>query len=138
MIEKIYNYILVDEYIATAGQPQEHEFEYIANCGYEIVINLTASDKTLHSEDIIVSKYNMTYLHIPVEWENPTIESMNLFMTMLENLNRQKKRIFIHCVKNYRVSMFIYKYKKDILNQKDVVLIIPDNHIPSQAWDNIL
>jgi protein tyrosine phosphatase (PTP) superfamily phosphohydrolase (DUF442 family) len=138
MTEDIYNYIQVDEYIATAGQPQEHEYEYISNSGYEIVINLTAHDKTQQNEDIIISKYNMMYIHIPVDWENPSVESMKLFLELLKNLHSQKRKIFIHCVKNYRVSMFIYKYKKDILNQKDAILSIPDNHEPTMAWEKIL
>ena len=138
MIENICNYIQVDEYIATAGQPQEHEYEYISNSGYEIVINLTANDKTQQNEDTIISKCNMTYIHIPVDWENPTVESMRLFLELLKNLHRQKRKIFIHCVKNYRVSMFVYKYKKDILNQNDAILFIPDNQQPTMAWEKIL
>ena len=138
MIEKIYNYIQVDEYIATAGQPLEHEFEYISNSGYEIVINLAANDKTLQNEDLIISKYNMTYIHIPVDWEHPTVESMRLFLEVLKSLHEQKRKIFVHCVKNYRVSMFIYMYKKDILKQASPMLIIPNNHQPSPAWEKIL
>jgi protein tyrosine phosphatase (PTP) superfamily phosphohydrolase (DUF442 family) len=138
MTKNIYNCIQVDEYITTAGQPQEQEFEHISNAGYEIVINLTANTKTLQNEDLIVSGFNMTYIHIPVDWKNPTVASMKLFLELLKNLHSKKRKVFIHCVKNYRVSMFIYKYKRDILNQKDAVLIIPDNYQPATAWKKIL
>jgi protein tyrosine phosphatase (PTP) superfamily phosphohydrolase (DUF442 family) len=65
----------------------------------------------LKKEDKIVTKNGMLYYHFPVIWENPEIEKLKLFMSTLKILQDANKKIFIHCIKNYRASVFIYKYK---------------------------
>jgi protein tyrosine phosphatase (PTP) superfamily phosphohydrolase (DUF442 family) len=43
-IENIINYILVSDRIASSGQPDEHQFKYIAEANYKVVINLAMSN----------------------------------------------------------------------------------------------
>jgi len=92
------------------------------------VINLALhnSDNALQNEDKIVSKNKMIYIHIPISWTKPEIDRLKLFINILKTLEQENKKVFIHCVKNYRVSIFMYHYKKTILKDKNAKLILPN------------
>ena len=92
----------------------------------------------LKEEDKIVSKNDMVYIHIPITWKNPELDRLLLFLKLLESLQKEDKKIFIHCIKNYRVSVFMYHYKKSVLKQKDVKLIAPKKFKPNRVWAKIL
>lgn len=139
-MKKILNFIQVSDKIATSGQPTKKQFKKIAKKGYEVVVNL-ATDKSsnaLKDEDRIVSKNGMIYFHIPLSWQYPQKERLHTFLKLLELLDKEDKKVFIHCAKNYRVSMFIYKYKKDVLQQKGVKLIAPKGFKPNVVWKKFI
>lgn len=138
-IIKITNFIKINENISTAGQPTKKQFKKIAKEGFDVVINLAMHNKgALKKEDKIVSKNGMIYIHIPITWKNPELDRLLLFLKLLESLQKKDKKIFIHCIKNYRVSVFMYHYKKSILKQKDVKLIAPKKFKPNRIWRKIL
>jgi len=140
-MKKILNYIKVSDTISTSGQPSKKQFKQIAKEGFEVVINLATHLKSrgaLEDEDKIVSKNGMIYFHIPISWEKPEIDRLKLFLKLLESLEAQNKKVFIHCVKNYRVSVFIFKYKKDILKQKNIKLLAPKEYKPNEVWKKVL
>ena len=114
-MNKILNHIKINELISTSGQLKIEEFELIANEGFEVVINLAVptTSNSLENEDKIVSNLNMSYIHIPVSFENPKISDLKLFLNILQSLGANK--VWIHCAKNYRVSAFMYVYHKYIL-----------------------
>ena len=140
MVKKILNYIKVNDTISTSGQPSKKQFEQIAKEGFEVVINLglNTHPEALKDEDKIVSKNGMIYFHIPISWEEPEIDRLKLFLILLETLQKENKKVFIHCIKNYRVSVFIYRYKKDILKQKNVKLVAPKEYKPNEVWKKVL
>jgi len=110
---KIINYIKVNKQIATAEQPTKEEFKLLADKGFEVVINLAMHNKgALQKEDKIVSKLGMIYIHIPITWKAPEIDRLELFLKILESLEKENKKVFIHCIKNYRASVFMHIYKK--------------------------
>ncbi len=80
----------------------------------------------------------MIYIHIPISWENPEIDRLKLFCNTLKTLQEQNKKVFIHCAKNYRVSIFIYHYKKMILKDKSAKLVLPKGFKPNKVWKNII
>lgn len=140
-MKDIINYIKVSDTISTAGQPTKKQFKKIAKKGFEIVINLAThqlSRGSLKEEDKIVSKNGMLYFHIPIDWEDPEVDKMKLFLLLLETLQKENKKVFIHCIKNYRVSVFLYKYKQYVLKQKDTKLIAPKGFKPSKKWDKLI
>ncbi len=92
----------------------------------------------LKKEDKIISKNGMIYIHIPITWKNPELDRLLLFLKLLESLRKEDKKIFIHCIKNYRVSVFMYHYKKSVLKQKNVKLIAPKKFKPNKIWTKIL
>jgi len=139
-MKKILNYIKVSDTISTSGQPSKKQFKQIAKEGFEVIINLglNTHPEALENENKIVSKNGMIYFHIPISWEEPEIDRLKLFLILLETLQKENKKVFIHCIKNYRVSVFIYRYKKDILKQKNVKLVAPKEYKPNKVWKKVV
>ena len=139
-MNKILNYIKINELISTSGQPKIEELELIANEGFEVVINLAVSttSNALENEDKIVSSLNMSYIHIPVDFENPRISDLKLFLNILQALGANK--VWIHCAKNYRVSAFMYVYHKYILHTpfEEIDLSIFEKWQPSLVWQELM
>ncbi|NQY53208.1 MAG: protein tyrosine phosphatase family protein [Campylobacteraceae bacterium] len=138
-MENILNYIKINENIHTSAQPSVKDLENISK-SFDIVINLALSTapNSLENEDKIVSSFDMTYIHIPVSFENPKIKDLNLFINILKN--NQDKKIWVHCAKNYRVSAFMYVYHKYILKTPfdDINLSMFKVWSPSIVWQELM
>ncbi len=138
-LKNIKNYIKISDAISTSGQPTKKQFKNIAKNDFDVVINLAMHNKgALKKEDKIVTKNNMKYYHIPIVWKDPSIDDLKLFLSTLKILQDEGKKVFIHCIMNYRVSVFIYKYKKHILKKKNVKLKAPKEYKPNKKWKAIL
>ena len=139
-MNKILNYVKINELISTSGQPKIEELELIANEGFEVITNLAmpTTSNALENEDKIVSSLNMSYIHIPVDFENPKISDLKLFLNILQALGANK--VWIHCAKNYRVSAFMYVYHKYILHTpfEQIDLSIFDMWQPSLVWQELM
>ena len=103
-----------------------------------MVINLAMHNKgALKKEDKIVSKLGMIYIHIPITWKAPEVDRLELFLKILESLEKENKKIFIHCIKNYRASVFMHIYKKFVWG-KDTKFIAPAEYKPNKTWKKLL
>jgi len=109
-MEEIRNFVQLTENFATAGQPTVAQFPMIAENGYRHVINLAMPDHpdSLSNEGELVTSSGMSYIHIPVPFDNPAREQVRLFCNILSRT--EKEKVFIHCIMNYRVSAFMYHY----------------------------
>jgi len=110
VLEQIVNFYQLDKNIGTSGQPKAEQFRDISAEGYEIVLNLALSDSpnAIENENSIISELNMTYVHIPVDFKTPSLEDLELFFKHMKK--HEHKKIFIHCVMNWRVSAFMFLY----------------------------
>lgn len=139
-MENILNYIKINELISTSGQPKADEFQKIKENDFEVVINLAlcSASNAIENEDEVVTKLGMTYFHIPVEWENPKIEQLKLFINTLQALGANK--VWVHCAKNYRVTAFMYIYHKYVLNTPfdEIDLSILNKWNPSEKWQELM
>ena len=139
-MNKILNYIKINELISTSGQPNIDELKHIANEGFEVIINLglQTSSNVLEDENKIVADLNMTYINIPVDFENPKLSDLKLFLTILQSLESNK--VWIHCSKNYRVSAFMYVYHKYVLHTpfEQIDLSIFEDWQPNLAWQELM
>ena len=140
-LKKVFNYYQVPGLFETSGQPNNKQLISIANGGYEVVINLapntTIEGRVINEKDIL--KYNnITYIHIPVDFNNPLDEDFNKFVAALEE-NKHKK-IWVHCAANMRVSAFVFKYRRDVLglSQKNIERDLKAIWIPNKAWSFFL
>ena len=140
-LSKIYNYHDIPGLFTTSGQPNSYQLNLIAQNGYDVVINLAPSSvlegSVMHEAEIL-SANKVKYVHIPVNYNNPTKDDFLLFVKSL-NENKDKK-IWIHCAANMRVSAFVYKYRRDMLGL-DGKKIIEDMKLiwtPNRIWNNFL
>jgi protein tyrosine phosphatase (PTP) superfamily phosphohydrolase (DUF442 family) len=51
----------------------------------------------------------MEYVHIPVVWEDPGDDDLDRFFRTMAQARGRK--VFVHCVVNWRVSCFVYLYR---------------------------
>ncbi|MCZ6616615.1 MAG: protein tyrosine phosphatase family protein [Gammaproteobacteria bacterium] len=109
-LEQIYNYEKVTEHIGSSGQPTRDQFGLIKDAGYDAVINLAlpTSDTALPDEGSVVTALEMGYHHIPVKFDDPTVDDLRIFFGVMHAL--EQKKVWVHCVVNARVSAFLYHY----------------------------
>lgn len=111
ILQAIYNYRRVSDLIGTSGMPTEAQLPDIARAGFQVVINLDqlTSRHALPNERETVEILGMTYVQIPVLWDEPTHADFVAFCAVLEQF--VDRRVFIHCVANARVSTFVALYR---------------------------
>jgi protein tyrosine phosphatase (PTP) superfamily phosphohydrolase (DUF442 family) len=111
-VETITNYLRVSDRISSSGQPDEDGFRSIAAAGFGAVINLAMSDSdnAIAGESSLVTELRMAYHHIPVPFEAPNSNHLIQFFALMESL--QGQNVWVHCVLNYRVSAFLYLYRR--------------------------
>ena len=137
-MNNILNYIKINKQISTAGQPTKEQFETIAKEGFDVVINLAMHNKgALKKEDKIVSKNGMLYFHLPITWKKPELDRLELFIRLLEMLEKGNKKVFVHCIMNYRASVFIHVYKRRV-GKEESVFMAPDGYTPNKVWKMLL
>ncbi len=109
-ISQIHNFEQMADWLGTSGQPERGQFEGIAEAGYQAVINLAlpTSDNAIADEGSIVTGLDMGYYHIPVKFEDPTVDDLRTFFGVMRALD--DKKIWVHCAVNARVSAFVYQY----------------------------
>ena len=140
-LKKIFNYYKVPDLFETSGQPNNKQLISIANGGYEAVINLapnTTIEGRIINEEAILKSNNITYIHIPVDFNNPLDEDFNKFVAVLEQ-NKHKK-IWIHCAANMRVSASVFKYSIDVLglSPKNIEEDLEAIWVPNKTWRSFL
>jgi len=111
-LSAIFHFEQMADWLGTSGQPDRSQFELIARAGYQAVVNLAlpSSDNAIADEGSIVTGLAMSYFHLPVLMEAPTLDDLRLFFGIMEALDG--RRVWVHCVVNARVSAFVYLYLK--------------------------
>jgi protein tyrosine phosphatase (PTP) superfamily phosphohydrolase (DUF442 family) len=80
---------------------------------YVINLGLHSHEKALPDEAATVDALGMTYVHIPVDFQNPTERDFDAFCTALKEAG--EGLVHVHCIANYRVSAFFYRYRRTAL-----------------------
>jgi len=105
------NYREYSPQFSSSGQPTANQLGAVSRAGFDRVIYLAFSDNhtAIESEDRVVKKLGMDYLHIPVDFENPTLEDFEDFAAVM---NRDKQaRTLLHCQIALRASTFSFLYR---------------------------
>jgi protein tyrosine phosphatase (PTP) superfamily phosphohydrolase (DUF442 family) len=107
----IYNYLSYHEKLSSSGMPNAEQMDSVAEAGVQLVINLAPHDvpNAVPNEKELVESLGMEYINIPVNWNTPTKDGLNIFMDALD-ANTDKK-IHVHCEANFRASGFILMYR---------------------------
>ena len=117
--ESIYNWRRLDDRITTSGQPTEGQLAALQALGVRYIVNLGlhSHEKALPDEAKTVGGLGMRYIHIPVDFQNPTEADFAAFCTVMGEL--RDAPVHVHCIANYRVSAFLYRYRRDVLGMDD-------------------
>jgi protein tyrosine phosphatase (PTP) superfamily phosphohydrolase (DUF442 family) len=120
--------------------PTEAQLADIAQAGFEVVLNLDqlGSSRALPDERGAVEALGLTYRQIPVLWENPTHENWAEFSeAMAQNAGRH---VFIHCVANARVSVFVALYRILELgwSRDDAMKDVHSIWTPNDIWQRFI
>ncbi|HSJ88816.1 MAG TPA: protein tyrosine phosphatase family protein [Anaerolineales bacterium] len=110
-MKDIANYWFYDDKLSSSGMPTAEQMKEVADANVDIVINLAmkTSPGAFENEDQLVESLGMKYVHIPVEWTNPTRQNLEDFFKAMDEHRNDK--VFVHCQANYRASAFIMLYR---------------------------
>lgn len=110
-LDSITNFFQILPLVGTGGQPTVAQLRAVRDAGFELVVNLAMSNSTeaLADEASVVAGLGIDYRHIPVVWLNPTLDDLAQFFAVMD-ANRDR-RVFVHCMLNYRVASFMYLYR---------------------------
>ncbi|MDA0311052.1 MAG: protein tyrosine phosphatase family protein [Gemmatimonadetes bacterium] len=109
-LETIRNFQVVSPQLASAGQIGYEQIPLLGAQGYEVVVNLAVADEARNGQEgFLVAQSGLTYVHIPVDWEQPKVSDVAMFFDVMR-ANADRK-IFVHCFANMRASAFVYMYR---------------------------
>ena len=139
-IENIFNFLQLSNSIATAGQPTKSQLSLVKDSGYKTVINLatSASENALPDEQEIVESLGMKYIHIPVDFNNPTSEDFAAFCQAMGENNQQP--LLVHCGANLRVSAFMYIYRltQENFDNEQAKRDLSKVWTPNETWQQFI
>jgi protein tyrosine phosphatase (PTP) superfamily phosphohydrolase (DUF442 family) len=142
IVDSVDDYVQLTARIATSGQPRREQFVGIAKEGYVAVINLAMADSNhaVHDEAAIVTGLGLRYHHIPVPFDAPNVDQLREFLSVMRLL--EDRKVWVHCVRNWRASAFMYHYLRHEKGASLAVACSPmlDEWLPlmSDAWQAFL
>jgi protein tyrosine phosphatase (PTP) superfamily phosphohydrolase (DUF442 family) len=140
MLDQIVNFVPVGDRLATGGQLTEAQLEAVRAAGYEVVVDLSVGDPRWSLEDEAgkAAALGLQYENIPVDFKLPREADFVRFVQVMEAVRERK--VFVHCVMNYRVSCFLALYGESHLGWTREAA---DRHIalvwePDPTWRGFL
>lgn len=105
----IRNWQRLSDTITTSGKLDTGDPARLAAIGVRRVINLALDDHpdALPDAPEAMEAAGLDYTHIPVPFDAPTDTHYDAFVTALE---AGKAPMHVHCIMNFRVSAFFYRY----------------------------
>ena len=117
-LEDIRNYTYVSDELASAGQIGYDQIPLLAEEGYDVVVNLAIADEERNGrEGFLVTQEGLTYIHIPVDWQQPSMEHVELFFDVMQA--NEGRKVFVHCFANMRATAFVYLYRTLVLGESE-------------------
>ena len=98
--------------ITTSGRIEDADLPRLADIGVGHVINLALGDhpEALADEGGKLAERDIAYTHIPVPFDAPTEDHYRAFVEAFEAGGAP---VHVHCIMNYRVSAFFYRYHRE-------------------------
>ena len=102
----------LSERVTTSGRLQDHDPARLADIGVRHVINLAMADhpEALPDAESAFAAQGIGYTHIPVPFAAPEEAHYEAFVRALE---AAEGPVHVHCIANWRVSAFFYRYHRD-------------------------
>ena len=110
-MKDIYNYLAYNEKLSSSGMPTPEQLQEVAQAGVRVVINLATSrsDGAIPDEAERVAALDMEYIHIPVEWDEPTRRNLDDFLRAMDA--HKDDNVLVHCQANFRATGFVALYR---------------------------
>ena len=106
----VYNFVEISDTLSTSGQISLDDIESVDAAGFDVVVNLApARWERNFEEGFRVTQAGMTYIQIPVDWQDPALRDLELFFDVMEA--NEDRNVYVHCFANMRVSVFVYLYR---------------------------
>ena len=126
--------------LTASGQPTEEDLRFAARSGYSRVIFLafTNHKRALEQEDAIVKALGMEFVHIPVEWESPSLTDFEAFAAAMKVPTPQ--RTLLHCEVNFRASVFgfLYQVIYEGVPMDEAISLMHAVWIPNEVWEDFI
>jgi len=109
-LDQIYNFLRINDNLISSGQVTAEQTRLLEPAGVKLVVNLATPDKAndYADEAYLITRQGISYLQIPVAWDTPTFDDLDLFFTVMDA--SQDHTVLVHCMANYRAAVFIYLY----------------------------
>lgn len=113
--DQIRNFQRLDERTTTSGRLRDEDLPALAAIGARHVVNLALDShpEALADEGAKLAALGIGYTHIPVPFDDPREENYAAFVAALEA--NAGHPVHVHCIMNYRVSAFFYRYHRERL-----------------------
>ncbi len=111
------NVVRITSQLVTSGQPPAASLATLGALGFQSVINLalTTSRDAVADEAAILQRQGIEYVHLPIEFSNPTAEDFDQFVAALNGMRERK--VLVHCQVNLRASSFVFLYRILVLKE---------------------
>ena len=108
----------LDARITTSGRIAADDIARLAAIGVRHVINLALGDSPggLADEAALMAGAGLRYSHIPVPFGSPDEAHFAAFCKALETSGEP---VHVHCIMNWRVSAFFYRYNRDLRGMEE-------------------
>lgn len=102
----------LDAEITTSGRIEDKDVMRLADLGVAHVVNLALEThpEALAGEGDKLAAQGIAYTHIPVPFDAPGEDHFAAFVKAVEEGRRP---VHVHCIMNWRVSAFFYRYNRD-------------------------
>ncbi len=111
------NVVEISPHWVTAGQPSAEALGQLKTLGFDAVIYLappTVSD-AVRDEQLIVTRQGLTFVNIPIRFDQPSERDFEHLTAMLKSLKGRK--VLIHCQINLRASSMMFLHR--VITQKE-------------------
>ena len=126
--------------LTASGQPTAEALGLAARSGYSRVIFLafTNHQNALEHEDVIVKALDMEFIHIPVQWDAPSLADFNAFAAAMKVPTQQ--RTLLHCEVNFRASVFgfLYQVIYEAVPIDEAIAMMHAIWIPNEVWEDFI
>ncbi len=124
------------DHLLTSGQPTAKELAEAAESGMEVVINLTPGDakSALPDERTLVERLGMTYIHVPVSFDSPSLASLTAFFDAIATF--ASRSVWVHCGTNRIASVFLglYAVLREGTDLDEAVQLMRAAGEPNSVW----
>ncbi|MFZ6655100.1 protein tyrosine phosphatase family protein [Undibacterium sp. TJN19] len=134
------NVVPVSEQLISSGQPTARALEGLGAQGIDAVIYLAPPNVSdaVRDEHLIVSRQGLTFVNIPIIFNNPTTKDFDTFAGILQSLG--DKKVLVHCQVNMRASTMVFLYRV-VIGKEDPVLAyeaVSKVWAPSGPWKKLM